>query len=109
MVSYTASEEVEVNFKSTSGGRRQYSQQDVEACRVIECLKRSGLSIKEIKYFMDMVAEGDASLVGRRMWCGRYHRSRSLNSTVVHSHTWPAPIWTKHAKSCAFCHTFLCA
>lgn len=49
----------------TSGGRRQFSQQDVEACRVIGCLKRSGLSIKEIKDFMDMVVEGDATLQGR--------------------------------------------
>lgn len=32
---------------------------------MIECLKRSGLSIKQIKDFMDMVAEGDASLAGR--------------------------------------------
>lgn len=49
----------------TSGGRRQYSQQDLEACRVIECLKRSGLSIRQIKDFMDMVAQGDTTLEGR--------------------------------------------
>lgn len=49
----------------TPGGRRQFSQLDLEACRVIECLKRSGLSIKDIKDFMDMVGEGDATLSGR--------------------------------------------
>lgn len=49
----------------TVGGRRQFSQQDLEACRVIECLKRSGLTIKQIKDFMDMVAEGDTTLKGR--------------------------------------------
>ncbi len=51
--------------KRTSGGQRQFSQRDLEACRVIECLKRSGLSIKEIKTFMGMVAEGDATLPDR--------------------------------------------
>lgn len=49
----------------TTGGRRLFSQKDVEACRVIECLKRSGLSIKDIKDFMDMVRQGDATLQGR--------------------------------------------
>lgn len=49
----------------STGGRRQFSQQDLEACRVIGCLKRSGLSIKEIKAFRDMVVEGDTTLRGR--------------------------------------------
>ncbi|WP_194948418.1 MerR family transcriptional regulator [Actinomyces trachealis] len=62
---YYESEGLLKAVERTSGGRRQFSQQDVEACRVIECLKRSGLSIKEIKDFMDMVAAGDASLAGR--------------------------------------------
>ena len=49
----------------TAGGRRQFSQRDLEACRVIECLKRAGLTIRQIKDFMDMVSEGDATLSGR--------------------------------------------
>lgn len=49
----------------TPGGRRQFSDTDVEACRVIECLKRSGLSIKQIKDFMGMVREGDSTLTAR--------------------------------------------
>ncbi|MDO4891082.1 MAG: MerR family transcriptional regulator [Coriobacteriaceae bacterium] len=49
----------------TDGGQRLFSDVDIEACRVIECLKMSGLSIKEIKAFMDMVAAGDESLEGR--------------------------------------------
>lgn len=62
---YYESEGLLPAVERTPGGRRQFFQQDVEACRVIECLKRSGLSIKQIKNFMDMVAEGDASLAGR--------------------------------------------
>lgn len=47
------------------GGRRRYSDADLGALRVVECLKTSGLSIKEIKAFMDMCEEGDATLADR--------------------------------------------
>ena len=36
------------NLTRTSGARR-FGEQELEALRVIECLKRSGLEIKEIK------------------------------------------------------------
>lgn len=49
----------------SEGGRRRYSDADLAALRVVECLKRSGLSIKEIKAFMDMCVEGDATLADR--------------------------------------------
>lgn len=49
----------------TPGGQRQFSAKDMEACRVIECLKASGLSIKDIKRFMDLVVEGDSTLRDR--------------------------------------------
>ncbi len=49
----------------SQNGRRRYAEKDVEACRVIECLKRSGLSIKEIKAFIDLCREGDATLQDR--------------------------------------------
>ena len=49
----------------SEGGRRRYSDADLGALRVVECLKRSGLSIKEIKAFMDMCVEGDTTLADR--------------------------------------------
>lgn len=49
----------------SASGRRAFSDQDSEACRVIDCLKTSGLSIRQIKAFMDMVVEGDATLPER--------------------------------------------
>ena len=41
-----------------SSGRRAFSEKDLEALRVIECLKASGLEIKEIRQFMDWCGEG---------------------------------------------------
>lgn len=49
----------------SSGGIRMFTDKDYEWLKVIECLKKSGLSIKEIKAFMDMVDRGDDSLTER--------------------------------------------
>lgn len=49
----------------SSGGIRMFSEKDYEWMKVIECLKKSGLSIKEIKAFIQMVGKGDDSLEER--------------------------------------------
>lgn len=41
-----------------TSGIRKFSEKEIEALRVIECLKRSGLEIREIKQFMDWCVEG---------------------------------------------------
>ena len=45
------------NLTRTSGARR-FGEQELEALRVIECLKRSGLEIREIRKFMEWCAQG---------------------------------------------------
>lgn len=42
-------------------GIRKFSDNEIEALRVIECLKKSGLEIKDIKLFMEWCAEGSAT------------------------------------------------
>lgn len=42
-------------------GIRKFSEQELNALRVIECLKKSGLEIKEIKQFMQWCSEGAAT------------------------------------------------
>lgn len=48
------------------GNIRKFSEREVEALRVIECLKKSGLEIKDIKKFMQWVSEGSASYGKRK-------------------------------------------
>lgn len=48
------------------GQIRQFSDTDLEAIRVIECLKDSGLEIKEIKQFFKWVTEGSTSYPNRK-------------------------------------------
>jgi len=49
----------------SSGGIRIFTDRDYEGLKVIECLKKSGLSIKEIKAFIDMAGRGDESIPQR--------------------------------------------
>ena len=47
-------------------GIRKFSENEIEALRVIECLKASGLEIKDIKQFMDWVTEGSSTYEKRK-------------------------------------------
>lgn len=48
-----------------SGGIRRFGEQELEALRVIECLKKSGLEIREIKQFMVWCSQGSATYADR--------------------------------------------
>ncbi|MGI6169945.1 MAG: MerR family transcriptional regulator [Christensenellales bacterium] len=54
------------NLERSNGGIRRFTENEVEALKIVECLKASGLSIKEIKQFLDWCQEGDSSLQMRR-------------------------------------------
>ena len=53
------------NMERASGIRR-FSDQEIEALRVIECLKRAGMEIKDIRQFMDWCAEGPSTYPQRK-------------------------------------------
>ncbi len=46
-------------------GIRKFGNNEIEALRVIECLKKSGLEIKDIKLFMDWCVEGASTYANR--------------------------------------------
>ena len=50
----------------SKGGIRMFSEADYSTLMVIDCLKKSGLSIKEIRAFMNLAQEGDSSLKERQ-------------------------------------------
>ncbi len=53
------------HLERTSGIRR-FSDTELEALRVIECLKKAGLEIREIKQFMQWCTEGPATYKQRQ-------------------------------------------
>ena len=48
------------------GNIRQFGDTEIEAIRVIECLKKSGLEIKDIKQFFQWVSEGNSTYANRK-------------------------------------------
>ena len=63
-------------------GIRKFSETEIEALRVIECLKKSGLEIKDIKQFMDWCVEG-ASTYPQRKALFEKQRKR-LEAELIH-------------------------
>lgn len=49
-----------------TSGIRQFSENEIEVLRVIECLKKSGLQIKDIKQFMSWCMEGSSTYAKRK-------------------------------------------
>lgn len=47
-------------------GIRKFSETEIEALRVIECLKKAGMEIKDIRRFMDWCVEGPTTYPQRR-------------------------------------------
>ena len=47
-------------------GIRKFGDKEIEALRVIECLKKSGLEIKQIKQFMQWCVEGSSTYPKRK-------------------------------------------
>ena len=53
-------------YMQRQSGIRQFGETEVEALRVIECLKASGLEIKDIKKFMEWCVEGPSTYKQRK-------------------------------------------
>ena len=53
-------------MERSNGGIRMFSDTEIEVIRILECLKVSGMPVKEIKQFLDLSQKGDASLKERR-------------------------------------------
>ena len=47
-------------------GIRRFGEREIEALRVIECLKKSGVEIKDIKVFMEWCLEGSSTYIKRK-------------------------------------------
>lgn len=53
------------HLERTSGIRR-FSDREIEALHVIECLKRTGMEIRDIKQFMQWCSEGPSTYTNRK-------------------------------------------
>ena len=51
--------------KRDEAGRRKFEQQDMNFLEVIDCLKKSGVPVKDIAHFVRLCMEGDGTLQER--------------------------------------------
>ena len=54
------------HIQRQGAGIRRFDEQAIEALRVIECLKKSGMEIKDIRQFMEWCAQGSSTYPQRR-------------------------------------------
>ena len=52
-------------LKRKDSGYRIFTDADIQMLQVIECFKSTGMPIKDIRRFVDLVKEGDSSLPER--------------------------------------------
>lgn len=52
-------------MRKSSSGLRVFTAEDIEWLIIIECLKGCGMHLKDIKHYIDMCREGDATLAER--------------------------------------------
>ena len=68
-------------LERTSGIRR-FSDTELEALRVIECLKKAGMEIKDIRQFMEWCAEGPSTYPQRKAMFE--DRKAHMESEIAH-------------------------
>lgn len=68
------------NIDRSNGGIRKFDDKDLEALRIIICLKTSGMKISEIKQFMDWCNEGDTTIDKRLNMF--YEQEKNINKQI---------------------------
>lgn len=51
--------------KRSAGGIRQFSEADREWLQMIECLKKTGMQLRDIRAFLEMAMQGDETVAPR--------------------------------------------
>ena len=49
----------------SSGGIRQFRESDIEWLRVIGCMKKAGMSLKDIRIYIELAMQGDSTIDAR--------------------------------------------
>lgn len=63
-----------------AAGRRKFKQEDLDFLKVIDCLKQSGVPVKDIAKFIQLCMEGDSTLQQRYDYLD--HEEDDLNNKI---------------------------
>ena len=72
----------------SSGGIRQFRESDIEWLRVIGCMKKAGMSIKDIRQYIKLTMQGDDT-IDTRLEMFR-HQQKVLTRQIRQLHMLPA-------------------
>lgn len=72
----------------SSGGIRMFRESDIEWLRVIECMKKAGMSIKDIRQYIELALKGDDTIELRLMMFRRQkevlqHKMAEMQHTMA--------------------------
>ena len=65
-----------------TSGIRKFGDRELETLRIIECLKKSGLEIKDIKQFIDWCGQGSATYEQRKALLAR--QKETVEAEIEH-------------------------
>lgn len=80
----------------SSGGIRVFTEKDFEWLRIIECLKKTGMSLKDIREYIELAMQGDET-IARRLGCSASSAPCSRPAWLNCSRRWTP--WTTSAGS----------
>lgn len=70
----------------TQSGIRHYSESDLEWLALICCLKNTGMSIRQIKAFVDLSMEGESTLAQRCEMLKAHKKNVEAKIAQMHRH-----------------------
>lgn len=73
-------------IQRTDGGRRQYSEEELDWLQLVIALKDTGMSMDEIKRYVELVKQGDSTLEKRRSFLLSHKKTveKKMNQTLSH-------------------------
>jgi dTDP-4-amino-4,6-dideoxygalactose transaminase len=60
-----------------SAGRRRYTQDDLDRLNMLNCLRRTGMPVRDMRRYAELARDGEVTMVAR-MALFQYHRERVL-------------------------------
>ncbi|MEC0184642.1 MerR family transcriptional regulator [Paenibacillus peoriae] len=74
------------NIERNEGGRRIYTEEQVTWLKFVLALKNTGMTIEDIKSYLNMIVDGEEKLVERREFLARHKEKVEKQIAETHSY-----------------------
>ncbi|MEE6207763.1 MAG: MerR family transcriptional regulator [Alphaproteobacteria bacterium] len=74
------------NVRKNSAGLRRFTEEDINWLLILDCLKSTGLPLKEIRYYIELAQQGSKTLSERReMFIRQKERIKQQMEVLKHN------------------------